>query len=110
MLNFEEKFIPDKKERLRFLLKEYVPFLARHATPATLKNFELISQLLEEKTSHPDLLKEIEPIFTTEDGKPKPLVLSDKIEKKLGPNRTAEYLGLHADLCYMVSQNMSKVD
>ena len=110
MLNFEEKFIPDEKERLIFLLKEYIPFLVKHATTASLKNHKLILKLLEEKTPHTDLLKKIEPIFATEDGTPKPLTLSDEMVKKLGPNRSAEYLGLHADLSYMVTQNMSNVE
>ena len=107
MLNFEEKFIPDEKERLKFLLSEYAPFLVRHANSTTLKNHELISRLLEDKTPHSEMLKKLEIIFATEDGKPNPLFLSDEVEKKLGPNRSAEYLGLHADLCYMVTQNMS---
>ena len=82
MLNFEEKYIPDKKERLLFLLEQYVPFLLRHATPSTLENHEFITKLLKENTPHSQLLSKIEPIFATKDGKPKPLIPSNNIHIK----------------------------
>lgn len=108
MLSFEENFIPDETERLKFLLEEYAPFLIKHATPTTVENHDLISKLLQDKTPHVELLKNIRCIFATDDGKPKPLIPSNDIENKLGPNRSAEYFGLHADICYMVTQYISK--
>ena len=108
MFSFEEQFIPDEEERLKSFLEQYLTFLARHATPTTLKNHELISKLLKEEKPHTELLKNIETIFTTEDRMPKRLILSSDIENKLGPNRSAEYLGLHADISYMVSQYLGK--
>ena len=108
MFSFEEKFIPNEDERLKSFLDQYQVFLIRHATPTTLKHHAYISKLLKENTPHAELLKKIENIFASEDGKPKPLILTDDIENKLGPNRSAEYLGLHADICYMVTQNQSK--
>ena len=107
MLSFEEHFIPDEKERLLYLLEQYVTFLARHATPETLKNREHIVGLLQNKTPHSDLLEKIGGIFATEDKKPKRLMLTDDIENKLGPNRSAEYLGLHADISFMVTQYLT---
>lgn len=108
MLSFEENYIPDETERLMFLLETYVPFLKKHATFATQENYKLITKLLGERISHAELLERIESIFTTEDGSPKPLMPDNDIESKLGPNRSAEYFGLHADLCYMVTQNILK--
>lgn len=108
MLNFEENYIPDETERLIFLLKTYVPFLKKHATSAALENHEFISNLLEQEIPHTQLLERIVPIFATEDGKPNVLMPDNGIENKLGPNRSAEYFGLHADICYMVTQHMSK--
>ena len=108
MLSFEENYIPDETERLIFLLETYVPFLKKHATPMALENYKFISKQLEEKISHTELLERIEPIFATEDGKPKVLIPDNSIESKLGPNRSAEYFGLHADICYMVTQHMIK--
>ena len=106
MLSFEENYIPDEAERLIFLLETYVPFLKKHATPKALENYQFISKQLEEKISHTELLGKIEPIFTTEDGYPKSLIPDNDIESKLGPNRSAEYFGIHADLCYMVTQHL----
>ena len=108
MFSFEEQFIPDEEERLISFLDQYLTFLKRHATPTTIKNHEFISKLLIEKTSHVQLLEKIETIFVTDDGKPKLLTLTSDIEKKLGPNRSAEYLGLHADISYMVTQYINK--
>ena len=108
MLSFEENYIPDETERLLFLLETYVPFLKKHATSVTLENYNFITKLLEEKVSHAELLERIESIFTTKDGFPKPLIPDNDIESKLGPNRSAEYFGLHADLCYMVTQSLLK--
>ena len=108
MLSFEENYIPDETERLIFLLETYIPFLKKHATPTALENFTYISKQLEEKISHTELLERIEPIFATEDGSPKPLMPDNDIESKLGPNRSAEYFGLHADLCFMVTQHLLK--
>ena len=108
MLSFEENYIPDETERLIFLLETYVPFLKKHATPKALENYKFISKQLEEKISHTELLERIEPIFVTENGSPKPLVPDNNIESKLGPNRSAEYFGLHADLCFMTTQNLLK--
>ena len=108
MLNFEEKFIPDEKERLKFLLGQYLPLLARDVTPAGQKNHKFISGLLEQKLTHTELLDEIGSIFTTADAKPKQLVLDNGVERNLGPNRSAEYLGLHADISYMVIQHLSE--
>ena len=107
MLSFEENYIPDEKERLQYLLGEYITFLTRHATPTTLEHHELISRLLSKNTPHAELLDKIGTIFSTKDCKPKCLRLTDGIESKLGPNRTAEYLGLHADICFMVTQYLS---
>ncbi len=108
MLSFEENYIPDETERLIFLLETYIPFLKKHATPKALENYTFISKQLEEKLSHTKLLERIEPIFATEDGKPKALIPDNSIESKLGPNRSAEYFGLHADFCFMVTQNLLK--
>ena len=108
MFSFEEQFIPDEKERLISFLEQYATFLRRHATPTTLDNAELISNLLKEKTPYAELLEKIQTIFSTNDGKPKQLILSKEIESKLGPNRSAEYLGLHADISYMVTQHLCK--
>jgi hypothetical protein len=108
MLSYEENYIPDETERLIFLLETYVPFLKKHATPNALENYKYISELLVEKISHTELLEKIKPIFATEKGEPKPLVPDNDIESKLGPNRSAEYFGIHADLCYMVTQNLIK--
>lgn len=108
MLSFEENYIPDEKERLIFLLETYIPFLKKHATPKALESYKFISKQLEEKVSHTELLKRIEPIFATEDAHPKPLSPDNNIESKLGPNRSAEYFGLHADLCFMVTQHLLK--
>lgn len=108
MLSFEENYIPDETERLIFLLETYIPFLKKHATPTALENYKFISKQLEEKISHTKLLERIEPIFATEEGSPKPLMPDNDIESKLGPNRSAEYFGLHADLCFMVTQHLLK--
>lgn len=107
MLSFEENYIADEKERLQYLLNEYLTFLARHATPTTLRHHEYITRLLSDKTPHSELLDKIGSIFSTDDCKPKSLNLTDDIENKLGPNRSAEYLGLHADICFMVTQFLS---
>ena len=106
MLSFEENYIPDETERLIFLLEQYAPFLKKHATTTTLQNYELILKLLKDKPPHTELLDNIVMIFATEDNKPKQLMLTNNIESKLGPNRSAEYLGLHADLCFMVTQHL----
>ena len=108
MLNFEEKYIPDETERLKYLLDQYVPLLARDVTPANQKNYKFILKLLEQKPTHTELLEKIGPIFTTADAKPKQLILANDVERNLGPNRSAEYLGLHADISYMVVQHLSK--
>ena len=107
MFSFEEQFIPDEKERLISFLEQYAKFLARLATPTTLKNYQLISTLLQNNSAHAEILVQIQSIFATEDGKPKRLILSSETENILGPNRSAEYLGLHADICYMVTQNLN---
>ena len=99
MLSFEENYIPDESERLIFLLETYIPFLKKHATPKAVENYKFISVQLVANISHTELLERIKPIFSTEKGEPKPLVPDNDIESKLGPNRSAEYFGLHADLC-----------
>ncbi len=107
-LNFEEKFIPDEKERLKNLLGRYAPLLARDMTPENQKNHSLILKLLEQEPAHSELLEAIQPIFATADAKPIPLILSDETERNLGPNRSAEFLGFHADISYMVVQRLNK--
>ena len=107
MFSFEEKYIADEEERLISLLTQYAVFLKRLATPSTLESHQLISMLLQNNYPHTEMLKKIQPVFATENGIPKRLVLSNDAEKMLGPNRSAEYLGLHADICYMVTQNIN---
>ncbi|QMU60600.1 MAG: hypothetical protein GKR92_02370 [Gammaproteobacteria bacterium] len=107
MLSFEENYIPDETERLIFLLETYVPFLKKHATEVTQENYNFITKILADRVSHAVLLESIEFIFATEDGKPKVLIPDNGIESKLGPNRSAEYFGLHADICYMVTQHIN---
>ena len=106
MFSFEEQFIPDAEERLISFLEQYGNFLVRLATPTTLKDYALISKLLKNNSSHAEILTQIKSIFATKDGKPKRLVLSNEAEKLLGPNRSAEFLGLHADISYMVTQSI----
>ena len=96
-----------RRRKTCFFLTQYATFLVRLATPSTLEKHQLILTLLRNNCPHAEMLKEIQPLFVTEDGKPKRLVLSNDAEKMLGPNRSAEYLGLHADICYMVTQNIS---
>ena len=107
-LDFEEKYIPDEKERLKHLLERYVSLMARDVTPENQKNHQLILELLEQNTAHFELLEKIAPIFATANAKPKPLILSDEVERCLGPNRSAEYLGSHADISYMVVRHLNK--
>lgn len=109
MLNFEEKYIPDEKERLKYLLGQYVPLLARDITPEAQKNYNFILTILDQELAHEDLLDKLGPVFATGDAKPKQLILAEKVERNLGPNRSAEYLGLHADISYMVVQHLSKI-
>ena len=107
-LNFEEKYIPDEKERLKYLLERYVPLLARDVNPANQENHKLILELLDQQTAHTELLGKIAPIFATADARPRPLILSDEVERNLGPNRSAEYLGFHADISYMVVRHLNR--
>ena len=107
-IDFGEKFIPDEKERLRYLLGRYLPLLARVITPENQKNHSLISKLLEQEPAHSRLLEGIRPTFTITDAKPRPLILSDNAERNLGPNRLSEFLGFHADISYMVVQYLNK--
>ena len=107
MFSFEEQYIPDEEERLVSFLEQYAKFLTRIITPVTQENHDLITDLLRIKTPHAEILTKIQPIFATEDGKPKRLILTSEVENMLGPNRSAEYLGLHADISYMVTQNIN---
>lgn len=109
-LDFTEKFIPDEKERLKYLLGRYLPLLARVRTPENQENHGLISKLLEQEPTHSGLLEGIQPAFVTTGAKakPGPLILSDNAERSLGPNRSSELLGFHADISYMVVQYLNK--
>ncbi len=107
-LDFTEKFIPDEKERLRYLLGRYLPLLARVTAPENQETHDLISKLLEQEPTHSGLLEGIRPVFVTTSAKPRPLILSDDSERKLGPNRSSELLGFHADISYMVVQYLNK--
>ncbi len=107
-LDFTEKFIPDEKERLKYLLGRYLPLLARVAIPGNQENHSLISKLLEQEPTHSGLLEGIRPVFTTTGAKPRPLILDDDAERHLGPNRSSELLGFHADISYMVVQYVNK--
>ena len=107
MLNFEEKFIVDEKERLQCLLTQFMPLLARDHTLEGQKTHQVILGILEQNLTHAELLEKIWPVFATTDAQPKRLVLADDVERKLGPNRSAEYLGLHADISYMVVKHLT---
>ena len=107
-LDFGEKYIPDEAERLKYLLERYLPLLVRDVTAENRKSHASISKLLGQETAHTDLLEGIAPIFATADAKPRPLILSDEVERSLGPNRSAEYLGFHADISYLVVRHLSK--
>ena len=54
---------------------------------------DILLSVRSDKRAHP-------PLFATANAKPKPLILSDEVERNLGPNRSPEYLGLHADITY----------
>ena len=107
VLNFEEKFIADEKERLKYLLTQFMPLLARDHTSESQENHQVVSGILKQNLTHTELLEELWPVFATPDAKPKQLVLADDVERNLGPNRSAEYLGLHADISYMVVKHLT---